>query len=110
MLMLSIEQSFDTMMNELNDLLLHQLAINNAIRFSLIVFVQYRRENALGGLDEKAVIPVRSAPRDLHMGDAEGNRMRNILIAMGICNDASLIRINHVILTCKNERLLIFCW
>ena len=79
MLMLSIEQSFDTMMNELNDLLLHQLAINNAIRFSLIVFVQYRRENALGGLDEKAVIPVRSAPRDLHMGDAEGNRMRNIL-------------------------------
>jgi len=79
MLMLTIEQSFDTVMNELRELLLHQLAINNSIRFSLVVFVQYRRENAMGGLDEKAVIPVRSAPKDLHMSDAEGNRMRNIL-------------------------------
>lgn len=76
MSVLSIEQAFDSCRQELTDLLLHQLAIKQMVRFSVVVFVQYRREDALGDVEERTILPVRSSFKHLYLADTEDSVRR----------------------------------
>lgn len=81
MSLLSIEDCFRLIKEELTDLLQQQLAVKQMLQFSLVVFVQYRREDPLGGVEERTTLPVRSSFRRLYLADAE-DRLRRILQEM----------------------------
>lgn len=78
MSMVTVEESFRFARPELMALLQQQLSVKQMLRFSIVVFVRYRREDALGGTEERTTLPVRSEFRQLYLADDE-DRLRRIL-------------------------------
>ena len=69
---LTVEQSFQETRAELGELILRQLAVKHYIRFSIVVFVQYRQEDAQGHVEQTVVLPLRVGFRNIYR--AHGRR------------------------------------
>lgn len=66
---LTVEESFDATRSNIFYLLKRQLALYYVIRFSLVVFAQFRKEDALGDTLETITIPLRASFKNVYMAN-----------------------------------------
>jgi hypothetical protein len=75
---LTLEETFDDTTRHIIRLLERQLALYYLIRFAIIVFAQYRQEDALGQTIDTVVIPLRAKYKNIYMAHSRRDIRRMI--------------------------------
>ena len=76
--LLTVEQTFEETRAEICELILRQLAVKHFIRFSIVVFVQYRQEDAQGHVEQTAVLPLRVGYRNIYRAHGRKGILREM--------------------------------
>jgi hypothetical protein len=100
----TIEDVFGTRGEEMVDILMRQLAVKQYVRFSLVLYIQYHKEDELGAVEQISTLPVRSQFHTLYLA-MTADQTRKILnqielrmneVSEQICNESSGWRMDYV--------------